>query len=219
MSQQERGSAPAMGMRAGCTGDGALRPGAQYSPRQQAQQQKPGDEQAFVDLCGSSGDEEEEKGQTLVHRLEMAESASTQPPSAVAAAGRSGRVNAVSTASDIGGGDGDSGGSGGGSGSGGGNVHTSASAVLSGVASRGKGSDCHDGGSGNVEGPHEKMGAGLFAAQQLLPVAGVVVRRAYDALLTTSGCVSGQAPMEGYGGGTVGEGERGIGSASSARHD
>lgn len=168
---------------------------------------KSGDEPAFVDLCGSSGDEEEEKGQTLVQGPKMAEWASTQPPSAVAAAGRRGRVTAVSAASDSGSGDD------GGSGVGGDGSASASAASLSIVASRGKGSDCLDGDGGNVEGPREKRGAGLFAAQQLLPVAEVVVKRAHDALLTTSGCVTGQAPVEGYGGGTVGEGERGIGSA------
>ena len=194
-----------MGMIEEYTGDGPLRPGVQYPPRQQTQQQvKSGDEQTFVDLCGSSGDEEEEKGQTLVLGPKMAEFAPTQPPSAVAAAGPSGGVTVASAVSDSGGG--------------GGSASASA-AALSVVASGGKGSECLDGGGGNVQGPREIRGAGLFAAQKLCPVAEVVVKRAHDALLTTNGCVSRQAPVEGYGGGTVGEGERGIGSASSARHN
>lgn len=56
---------------------------------------------------------------------------------------------------------------------------------------------------------------GVFSPQPLLPGAREVVRRAHDALLMVeSDGVSAQAPVEGMGGGTVGNDSRGLGSAS-----
>lgn len=59
---------------------------------------------------------------------------------------------------------------------------------------------------------------GVFSAQPLLPGAEGMVRRAHGALLLSAGgCANRAASIEGYGGGTVGGGDRGIGSASSVR--
>lgn len=59
--------------------------------------------------------------------------------------------------------------------------------------------------------------AGVFSAQPLMPGATGVVRRAHDALRVAGARGSTGGTSEGYGGGTVGEGGRGIGSISSVR--